>query len=262
MKNYILLILLFSLGINATELKLSTFNTGLAYGFVAHAKERLPQIIKALQQSDSDLLCLQEVWKKRDRKKIARALKSIYPFSFDQKGDQLRAAKAPVCKIKELFGEGKFLSCMLKNCMDGDSDQQTVCSRTTCGVALENLKQSNRECAGVLMAQVGKSTLVSMYTLFEPFARPGMFAYKGENGVLLLSKYPLKNRQVIDWKKSSTLNHRVALTAMVEKDGKQVKVACMHLTANLDRLIPYTGIFQDWEEENSHQVEELLNSYG
>ncbi len=253
----LLLVMTFSVG--ATEVSLLTYNLGLAHSFVALAKERVPHLSKALATSESDIVCLQEVWKKSDRKKISKALKKIYPFSYTKKRSQQRASHAPVCKIKELFGKDKFLTCMLDNCMDGDADHQTTCSRITCGPSLVALRDSNQECATTLMAQVGKSTIMSMYTIFEPFVRPGMFAYRGDNGLMLFSKYPMSNKKFFDWKKQSTLNYRGALTANVEIDGNKLFVACSHLTANLDRTIPYTGNHHSWESENLLQVEDFIS---
>ena len=237
---------------------LLTFNTGLAHSFVAHAKERLPEIIKALEKDDSDVVCLQEVWNKKDRQKIIKALKKKYPHSFFVKGAQLKADKTPVCRIKELFGEDRFLSCMMENCMDGDSDHQTTCSRKVCAKALIDLTNSNRQCASVLMAQVGQNTFWSMVKLFSPLKKPGLFAYEGENGLLMMSKHRMKNRKFIDWKKSSTLNHRGALFTEIDLLGKTNQFVCTHLTANLSTTIPYSGEFDSWELEQELQVLDLL----
>lgn len=253
--------LIFSTHSFSSELNIMTYNTGLAHGFVAMAKERLPHIIDALKSEQADILCLQEVWEKKDRKKIIKALKNIYPYAHYEKRSQLRASHRPVCKIKQLFGKDRFLTCMLDNCMGGDSDQQTVCSRTTCGPALQWLKENNRECASTLMAQVGRSTILSMYVLFEPFVRPGMFAYRGANGLLMLSKKPLRHKEFIDWKKESTLNHRGALIADINFEGKPLSLACTHLTANLENTIPYTGIYEGWEQENFLQTQKLTNYF-
>jgi endonuclease/exonuclease/phosphatase family metal-dependent hydrolase len=258
MKILALILLFCSLNSFAHEASFLTYNTGLAHGFVAMAKQRLPHIIDALKSEQSDVVCLQEVWKKKDRKKIIKQLKKIYPYSYYEKKSQLRASKKPVCKIKQLFGEGRFLTCMLNNCMGQGSDHQTVCSRTTCGPALEWLKINNRECASTLMAQVGRNTILSMYVLFEPFIRPGMFAYNGANGLLMLSKKPLQNKRFIDWKKESTLNHRGALVADINLENRKISVACTHLTANLENSIPYTGTYEGWESENLIQTNDLI----
>ncbi len=106
------------------------------------------------------------------------------------------------------------------------------------------------------MAQVGRSSLASMITLLSPFKRAGLFAYKGSNGLMLFSKRPMINVDVIDFSDISTLNRRQALTA--EVDGKTV--VCTHLTADLEKTVPYTGTFKNWGEENNSQVQRLLTT--
>lgn len=255
----ILFFLLFSVNSFAgteTSLKLTTYNVGLAHTFVHHAKERRTPITESLSKLDSDVICIQEAWTKKDRKKIKKALKAAYPYSYMTKIKQHRAKKAPVCRVKELFGEGKFVSCMQKQCGGLEGDEFTDCIINTCGKQLRELKSSNRECATSLMAQVGRSTLAGMITILSPFRRAGLFAYKGSNGLMLLSKRPMSNEGVIDFTDISTLNRRQALTADIE--GKTI--VCTHLTADLEKTVPYTGTFKSWGEENKAQVEKLLKS--
>ncbi len=129
MKLFILLLLTSSslYAGTGTSLKLTTFNVGLAHTFVHHAKERLEPISERLQKLDSDIVCIQEAWTKKDRKKIKKALKKTYPHLHMTKIKQLKAKKAPVCKIKELFGKGRFVSCMQKQCGGLDGDEFTDC---------------------------------------------------------------------------------------------------------------------------------------
>lgn len=237
-------------------LKLTTFNAGLAHTFVHHAKERIDPITEKLSKLDSDVVCIQEAWTKKDRKKIKKALKKSYPHLHMTKIEQMKAKHAPVCKIKELFGEGKFVSCMQKQCGGLDGDEFTDCIINTCGNQLRDLKVSNRECATSLMAQVGRSSLASMITLLTPFKRAGLFAYKGSNGLMLFSKKPMRETGLIDFSDISTLNRRQALTAQI--DGK--KVICTHLTADLEKTVPYTGTFKNWGEENKAQVQRMLKT--
>ena len=46
--------------------KVGTYNAGLAYGFVAHAEQRAPEILTALPKVDVDVLCVQEFWESKD----------------------------------------------------------------------------------------------------------------------------------------------------------------------------------------------------
>lgn len=244
----------------SSELTVTTYNVGLAHTFVAHAKERLPQIIDALKEHQTDVLCLQEVWTKKDRKKIAQELEDLFAQKYFTKISNLREGRRPTCKVKELFGEGKFVSCMQSQCKGLDGDEFTDCILEKCGNALNELKQTNRQCATALMAQVGKNTLLGMLTILNPFARAGLFAYKGSDGLMLFSRYPIKEKSLEDYSSISTLNRRRALKATLDVDGKDLTVYCAHLSADLSRTVPYTGKFESWASENEAQVTSLMNA--
>lgn len=244
----------------SAKLKLTSYNAGLAHTFVMYAKERIPHVINGVKNQGADVVCLQEVWTKKDKKKIVKKLKDAYPHSFSKKIKQTRSKRRPTCRVKDLFGDGKFVQCMKDKCGGLDGDEFTQCIINDCGTALENLKNSNRECAQGLMAQVGRSTIASLWSVLNPFIPAGQFAYKGSTGLLILSKKPLKNTKVIDFSDISFLNRRAALYAEVEHGGKDHAVVCTHLTANLDGTAPYAGKFENWSEENSAQVEQLIGN--
>jgi endonuclease/exonuclease/phosphatase family metal-dependent hydrolase len=240
------------------NLRLTSYNAGLAHTFVMYAEERIPHVIEGLKRQDSDVICLQEVWTKKDKKEIIKKLEKAYPHNFSMKIKQTRSERRPTCKVKDLFGEGKFVQCMKDKCGGKEGDEFTQCIINDCGTALENLKNSNRECAQGLMAQVGRSTIASLWSVLNPFVPAGQYAYKGSTGLLILSKKPLKNTKVIDFSEISFLNRRAALVADVEYEGKDHKVVCTHLTANLDGTAPYAGRFDSWSQENIAQVEKLI----
>tara|TARA_R110002072_G_scaffold534_2_gene3492 strand:+ start:28235 stop:29392 length:1158 start_codon:yes stop_codon:yes gene_type:complete len=253
------LLITLSLCVSAKDsLKVVTYNLGLAHTFVPLAEERLPELGKALANSDADILCLQEVWEKKDRKKIAKAVEKTFPNVYFEKIKNIKSERIPTCKISELFGEGKFVGCMQKNCSGKEGDDFTNCIIETCGPALRELKDSNRECATSLMAQVGKSTIGAMVTILNPFKRAGLFAYKGSDGLMLLSRYPLENQRYLDLSKISTLNRRGALIADVTVNGQKHKVGCAHISSDLEATVPYTGKFKNWGEENKVQLGKLL----
>jgi len=258
MKTLLISLLLIGFAAHSQELKVTSYNAGLAHTFVPLAKERLPHSIDALKNHDADVLCLQEVWKKSDRKDIYKELEEFFSQSHFTKIKNLREGRRPTCKIKELFGEGKFVSCMQTQCKDLDGDDFTDCILDKCGGALESLKNTNRQCATALMAQVGKNTILGMLTILNPIARAGLFAYKGSDGLMLFSRYPIKDKSIADFSSISTLNRRRALKATLDVEGKNVDVYCTHLSADLSRTVPYTGKFDSWIEENMAQINQLM----
>lgn len=240
-------------------LKLTTYNLGLAHTFVPYAEERLAPLQKKLSNYDSDVLCLQEVWKKKDRKKIKSALEDAFPFNTYSKIKNYRSGSRPTCKISQIFGEGKFVSCMQNQCGGKEGDDFTDCIINSCGQALEDLKNENRTCASALMAQVGKNPIASILTLLNPLWRAGQFAYKGSDGLMLFSKYPIKQNLYIDFKEKSTLNRRAAIQATLDVKGEDIQVICTHITADLSATVPYTGLYTDWGAENADQLSDILN---
>ena len=241
-------------------LKVTTYNLGLAHTFIPYAKERLKALEQVLPKYNTDILCLQEVWKKSDQKDIHKALKGKFPYSFKTKIKNFREGSRPTCRRKEIFGEGKFVSCMQNQCGGKEGDEFTDCIIDKCGGALEDLKQENRTCAQALMAQVGKNPILSIVQLLNPLWRAGLFAYKGSNGLMLYSKYPLEDKRYVDFKDISTLNRRGVLQAVANVDGTKVQVMCTHITADLSATVPYTGNFADWGGENTEQLYRILQT--
>ena len=246
MKILVFIVACLSLQVHSTDISLTTYNLGLAHTFIPFAQERLEPLIKNIKAHSTDVLCLQEVWKKSDQKKIEKALKALYSYSYKTKIKNYRTGSRPTCKISDIFGEGKFVSCMQDKCGEFEGDEFTDCLIDKCGSPLENLKVSNRLCASALMAQVGKSPIASILTLLNPLRRAGQFSYKGSNGLMLFSKYPMKEKSYVDFKEVSTLSRRGALSVVLDVKGKELQVMCTHLSADLTETVPYTGIFKDW----------------
>ncbi len=256
MKRTIFFISLILCTLSSYSTELTTFNIGLAHTYVPYALERLPVIKQELRESNSDILCLQEVWRSDDRDSIIEALADEYPYQYFENIEQQFASKKPICKIRNLFGKNKFVTCTLKKCKDLEGDEFTRCVINKCQDSLNRLKNENRECAASLMAQVGKSSFKSIWAVINPFRRATMFSYGGGNGLLILSKKKISLAQTLDFSDISTLNRRQALYASIEGVGG---VLCTHLTANLIDDAPYAGQFGSWDEENYEQSKRLMD---
>lgn len=246
---------------DANTLTFETWNVGLAHGFVDHAEARLPGIADALSRSEADVICLQEAWDQPDRDALLDAAPG-YRERYVLPITQHRASKAPACKRSDIFGDGKFISCLSGTCGEFSGDEKTNCVIENCGPILEDLRDENAECATALMAQVGKSTLGALWAIRGPFCRAGLFAYEGSDGLMLLSKVPLQDVETLDFTDISTLNRRRALLATVAVGDEPVRVACTHLTADLSKVAPYPGAYPSWGDENAAQVDRLLEAMG
>ncbi|MBT7767705.1 MAG: hypothetical protein HN730_11160 [Bdellovibrionales bacterium] len=120
------------------------------------------------------------------------------------------------------------------------------------------MKNTNLECAQAMMAQVGNSAVTTVLQVINPFSPAGIFTYKGSFGLMILSKKPLANSQLIDMSTISTLTRRGALVVTVKERDKNIDLLCTHLTADLDSTAPYAGQLSGWREENEKQVVYLL----
>ncbi len=239
-------------------LHVETWNVGLAHGFVDHAEVRAPEIWTAIEGSEADLVCLQEVWSEEDRDSAVETLAESHPQLHLTDNEQLKASSAPACRRGDLFGEDKFVSCLTGSCGGLEGDALTDCIIEECEPILAQLKTDKPECAKALMAQVGKSAPAALWTVIRPFRKAGVFSYGGSDGLVLASRVPLEDAGVLDFTDVSTLNRRRALYADVKTGEATTRVYCMHLTADLDGTAPYPGEFESWNAENLAQVERLL----
>ncbi len=253
-----MLSLLTVLSAPAQELVIETYNVGLAHGFVDYAPERLPGIIAALRESEADVVCLQEAWEDGDRADIEDAVAALFPHTQYTRTTQRKADASPACRRQELFGEGRFVSCMQTDCAGTSGDDRTDCIIDRCGPVLDALKTDNPQCANALMAQVGKSAPMALWTIMRPIRKAGLYAYGGSNGLMILSRQPLSDAGVLDLSDIATLNRRQALYVDVPMEGGDTRVYCTHLSADLSEVAPYPGPFSSWGEENAAQVDALL----
>ncbi|MBE8221431.1 MAG: hypothetical protein HAW60_01745 [Bdellovibrionales bacterium] len=241
-------------------ISLTSFNVGLAHGFVPYSSKRLPLLIEKLKHSKSDVICLQEVWSKKDRKKLLSSLKDNYQHQFYSPIISHKTKKQPSCYPWDLLGKNKFINCMAGNCLSKKGSLFTDCVVKTCKPHLTQLKNNKKECANALMAQVGKSPLQALRAVMDPFKPANIFTYNGSTGLLLLSRLPLTNKKILSLQKISNLTKREALIATVKINKKKIKITCTHLTSDLSKVAPYTGIFKSWGEENFKQIKYILNN--
>ena len=237
---------------------IETFNTGLAHGYNLHTKERIPHLLKALKESKADILCLQEVWYKKDRDIFTKTLAEKFPYIFYAPIEQKRIKRPPACRPRDLFGEGGFVRCMWAECSNAKGAEFTSCIMNSCDESLKELKKTNPQCASALFSKAGKNPVFAILALLNPFSQTGLLAHGGSNGLMLFSKLALTSQSVFQMDTLSTLMRRDALVAEVKINSVPAKIYCTHLTTDLD--IPYTGEHTSWREEHKAQVLHLTNT--
>ncbi len=70
------------------ETVFTTFNTGLVKNVIDYYEQRKPLIVDALHKLDSDVVCLNEVWKPEDVEFITSSLAHRYPHSYAKTDDK------------------------------------------------------------------------------------------------------------------------------------------------------------------------------
>jgi endonuclease/exonuclease/phosphatase family metal-dependent hydrolase len=230
---------------NITHLNLLTYNLALAKGYIPYVEERFSHIIKELKKSDADIICLQEVWKDKHKAHLLKEIKSKFPYSLSSPTKQY--ARKPgwfsgaACRIGDLFGKNKFVSCILDNCGKKSGKEKGHCIKYGCRPSLDQLAKDNRICAEALIASIGQNKVLAFFRLLNPLKMANKFLYQGAVGTMILSKFPLKKSGYLNIAEKSTLANRGALYASVNIKGKEHFIGCTHLPSNSSHSLPYVG---------------------
>ncbi len=217
---------------------LVTYNAGLAHGAVALADERLPAVIDALAKTPADVLCLNEVWTDDDVEAVTRGLAHLYPYSFRKRTVDTSAKSAP-CGV---WNTVMLDRCVTSKCSDeGISAEECVAPGGPCSARYGSLDDACKLC-------LAANTVGAWHC-----AAFGAKAYanKGRNGLLLLSRRPLKNAHYTPFE--TLLVKRGVITADI--DGHTVQ--CTHMTSDLP-VVPYPknkGTFASWAEEHLAELD-------
>jgi endonuclease/exonuclease/phosphatase family metal-dependent hydrolase len=239
---------------NKTDsLTVTSYNAGLALNFVPYTEERLPVNEELLADSDSDVLCLQEVWLEEYVEDIEQALQEDYPYIYTVEPEQVFSEEA-ACTDEEI---AVFAECGNTQCAGLSGNALVGCAAVQCGAALADLSPG---CYDGVIGTVGIPD-ITVEILVETVTQPaGIFAYDGALGLMLASKYELRAREFQDFIDDSSTNHRGALYAEIEVNKQTHVVACTHPTANLDGTIPYPGSGKhgSWAGENRFMQQQMI----
>ncbi|MBZ0271586.1 endonuclease/exonuclease/phosphatase family protein [bacterium] len=228
----------------------TTFNAGLAHGFVPYAADRLSFIGDALTNLDSDVVCLQEVWTEEDIAAILAATASAFPYSFryntHAEWEALPDEPATCVDIDDLVTCAEDAGC------DEVSTNDFVgCVIANCAAPLNNLEL---DCFYCLASNIDKpfDDMVDICTNPGPPPRQ----YEGANGLLLLSRLPLA--QTAYTPMDSFLIERGVLSARIDSARLATDIYCTHLTTSIE-FLPYGGEFADYSAENLAQVRDIID---
>ncbi|HJK90033.1 MAG TPA: endonuclease/exonuclease/phosphatase family protein [Polyangiaceae bacterium LLY-WYZ-15_(1-7)] len=289
-------VLLFGLGCGDDggepyEMQVDTFNVALAGAFIPYEAERRQPIIDALAASDSDVVCLQEVWRQEDKDLIEAGVAGTFPHAVsfthgldtpvddptDQEGMVPPTPTAPPCADATLASQFEAaVACLEENC---NSEPGSDAGQTTSSACAQS------ECLDVVTPLIlGDDAALACYSCLttslptEPFADMrdlctnevgAELAFRGQSGVMILSRHPLRDAEAFVM--PGTWNRRIVASATAElPNGSEVDVHCNHLTPIFDSIaFPYTGDYGDemdgpdgWAAEQLLQAGKLVDWVG
>ena len=287
------------------DVKVDSFNVALAGAFIPFEADRRQPIADAIAEHDADILCLQEVWTKEDKELIRDAATEAFPHVVffnddldtvvddptDQQGEIPPAPTTVPCP-DEVFGNDEStmkelmeaaIDCVSANCSTdpGSEDGRTTstsCAADSCTaeispILLLGTTRQHQRCYACLAPQLPTSTFGEIRESCTTVVNQEL-AFGGQNGVMVLSRHPLKNTE--NWVLPGTWNRRTILKTTVElPNGAELDTYCNHLTpifnpASGINVFPYTGQYgvgstepvdwpAGWQAEQELQAEKLIN---
>ncbi|GAC1569929.1 MAG: hypothetical protein NVS3B20_01210 [Polyangiales bacterium] len=245
---------------------------------------RRQAIAKAVEGSDADVLCLNEVWRRSDRDALVNAARARYPehASFDtdletavddptdQHGAIPKAPSSPPCTgAVDRAGVERATACATKHCSTLPSDEHGFltsyqCIQANCVAELFAVQAANPRCYNCIGVTTNDSSYDQVRQDCETKPKAGL-SFGGNNGVLLLSRHPLSNieHRVLP---STNFRRTVVRATVTPKSGAKVDVYCTDLSEIYQGLIaPYTGPYANglinergWAAEQLLQAKKLV----
>lgn len=229
-----------------SDIDVVTFNTGLGPGIVGLSSPRAPHVVDAVAATHFDVMCLQEVWTDGDRDAIIARL-GLPPenvlfartVGVGETGED-RCSNSDIDRLE---------ACTAKKCAGVDDEEVTGCAMAQCHSALTGIFLGNRECLNCLAAMAGHPADITRRVCTT---RGASRIYGGRNGVILVSRWPLLDREAILIPASNA--NRVALFARVDVPGHgPVELACTHISSDQE-IPPYHSGYDTWDEEKEAQL--------
>ncbi|MSP92506.1 MAG: hypothetical protein EXR79_12020 [Myxococcales bacterium] len=222
-----------------------TWNAGLADNFVPWTAQRRKPVLDAIKQADSEVLCLQEVWLDDDVTRVVEAAKPKYPHAHFVKTVDSTVGGPPACNVTEV---APLKACAEKNCQGAGS--LADCALTNCGAQYLATAAKCQDCLGANIS------LNNIGAIFQACAEgSGSLSFGGRNGVLLLSRSALAEKDVLKF--DSFLLQRVVLYAKTKVGSGAAHVFCTHLQAGLGS-VKYNGKAGGWKEEQAAEIDATI----
>lgn len=223
-----------------------TWNVALAPGMNRLSSPRAAAVADALRDLDADVVCIEEAWRAEDKALIIAALAPRLPHAFSSDTSGTGENPADACDDGDL---DSLRECASEKCA-GAGEDSTLCAMSECGSEILGLYLRHKQCLNCLAAGVGKT--LEEITSACVGGNHASRVYGGQNGLVLLSRFPLHDRETLLLPSSGA--NRPVLIATMEVPGRPpVEVACTHLSSP-QRVPPMHTGYGTWEEEQEAQV--------
>ncbi len=234
-----------------------TFNAGLDSATVLNYAERLKVLPQALADSGADVVCLQEVWKAADQKKISDDLKLIFPYRFYK----VTKAEEPEPQPAACTGDDllPMAMCYLTNC--GETDPSDVVAIGLCLAqnCLDEITGIPAECRNCLIGAImgGATDITGIIAACTEEQTPPAMMQDGNNGLMLLSRYPMTGAKLEVFDSFSYQRAYIAAVVIHPYFGT-AEVICTQLTDIVGEMT-YEGSYGTWEGETAAQAQTIID---
>jgi len=245
-----------------SDIDFVTYNGAWAPGMVPETAARLGPSIEALRKLDFDVLCLQEAWLPEYRDAIVGALDlpedRVFAIdtTMDVRGHSIGETGEDVCGPGEI---DELEACARKKCAGISASETSLCAQSACrGVAMALQERTSKDpaCLRCIGAMAGRS-IDDVHRVCTTVGASRI--HGGNNDVMLLSRFPLTNKEYLMLPSSSS--NRVALFATVSVPGSDVKVevGCLHVSASSGIVKPSHSGYGSWPEEKKRQLDMVVD---
>ncbi len=234
-------------------LTVTTYNIGMAVGYVPYATQRIEPAVAAVAALETDIFCGQEYWE-WDESTITPLTDSIAAFNSELSNtfyiDPSQDRSCPGgCTATEM---GPLSTCMREACAEVDPGELVNCGIANCPDAVSTLGGA---CVNCVVQQIGSDLdQIEAACGSENFEPIDCYAYGGSFGTLIASKYPFieTSHTVLE----SHTNRRGVLYAHIDTPMGGIHTFCTHLTAAFTD-IPFPEEIGSWQEEQMAQIDAL-----
>jgi len=233
------------------DIRATTYNAGLAAGFVDYAAQRGQVTADALGALTAKILCVQEFWNADDVAELMAATANSLPHTIFPAPQQEFVVGQPQCTVGDL---ANLEACVESSCACTPNDLLVGCTLGSCLAEFVALPPT---CSGCLQANVG---LVAAFGLDPVIAEctateTGKYVYDGSFGTGLLTNYEILEQQEVVMNSHTT--RRGFIYAKLKTEVGDVHTICTHLTAVFSD-VPFPDTTGSWAEEQAAQIDQLI----